>query len=117
MRLKSDNHARQVKRLLRSVRELDLDLKAIINEHDEYRLKCTNEEITDWFQSLPIETLKESCDREHGRPRTKYSLDHMRHKFALRRLYEKKLIELERKKSELIVANINHILAQIDKAL
>jgi hypothetical protein len=114
-RLRSGNHARQVKRLQRSVEELGLDLKAILEEHDRYRLKGTNEEIMDWFQSLPIETLRESCDREHGFPRTKYSLRDMQHNFALRKLHEKKTQEFERKQSELNVARINHVLAQIER--
>lgn len=115
MKLRSDNHAQQVKRLQRSVSELDLDVKAILEEHDRYRMKGSDEEILKWFQSLPIETLHESCDREHQKPRTKYSLHDMKHKFSLRRLHEKKVQELVKRKSELNVARINCILAQIEK--
>lgn len=114
-RLRSGNHARQVKRLQRSVEELSLDLEAILEEHDRYRIKGTAEEVMEWFHSLPIETLHESCDRERGNPRTKYSLRDMQHNFALRRLHEKKTQEFERKQSELNVARINHVLAQIER--
>lgn len=110
-----DNHARQIKRLQRSVEELDLDIKAILEEYDRYRMKGTNEEIMDWFQSLPIETLRESCDRERGNPRCKYSLKDMQHNFSLRRLHEQKTFEFQRKQSELNVARINHVLAQIER--
>lgn len=115
MKLRNDNHARQVKRLEKSVKELGLDVQAILEEHDRYRLKGSNEEIMEWFQSLPIETLHESLDRERQKPRTKYSLHDMTHKFALRRLHEQKIRELDRKQTDLNVAKINLILAQIER--
>jgi hypothetical protein len=112
--LRSDN-AKQVKRLQRSVRELDLDLKAIVEEHDRYRLQGPDDQVMNWFHSLPIETLAESLDIEHHKPRTKYSLHDMKHKFALRRLHEKKSKELEQKKSELNIAKINLVITQIER--
>jgi hypothetical protein len=115
MMLRSDNHAKQVKRLQKTVKELDLDLKAIVEEHDRYRLQGPDDKIMNWFHSLPIETLVESLDREYHKPRTKYSLHDMKHKFALRKLHEKKSKELEQKKTELNLAKINHVLAQIER--
>lgn len=112
---RSDNHAYKVKRLEKSVKELGQDVQAILEEHDRYRLKGSNEEIMEWFQSLPIETLKESLDRERQKPRTKYSLHDMQHKFTLRKLHEQKTLELECKQTDLIVAKINHVLTQIDR--
>lgn len=109
------NHDKQVKRLQKAVKELGLDLEAILEEHDRYRLKGSSEEVMDWFQSLPIETLRESIDREHKKPRTKYSLHDMKHKFELRKLHELKTKELEQKQSQLNVAKINSILAQIER--
>lgn len=105
----------RVKRLQKCVKELNLDLQAILEEHDRYRLKGSDEEVMNWFHSLPIETLRESCERERGKPRTRYSLHDMRHKFALRRLHEQKCNELVAKQAELNIAKINCILAKIER--
>jgi hypothetical protein len=113
--MKLRNANRQLRRLQRSVKELDLDLQAILEEHDRYRLRGSDESILNWFESLPIETLCESLDHDHHRPRTRYSLQDMRHKFALRRLHEKKTAELVQKQSELKVAKIDCVLAEIER--
>lgn len=114
-KLRSVNYVRQIKRLQRSVNELNLDLQAILEEHDRYRLKGSKDEIMEWFNSLPIETLFESLDNEHQRPRKKYSLQHMKHKFALRKLHEKKKQELEKKQTDLNIAKIDCILEKIER--
>jgi hypothetical protein len=115
MKLKNDNHTKQIKKLKKTVRELDLDLQAIIEEHDRYRFQDSDDKVMQWFESLPIETLSESLNKEHNKPRTKYSLHDLKHKFNLRKLHEKKSKELDQKKSELNVAKINHVLSQIYK--
>ena len=67
-----------LKTLTKTVEELDFDLRVIAEEHDRYRLNSSNEdEAMNWLHSLPIETLSESLDKEHLRPRTKYSFNHM----------------------------------------
>ncbi len=82
MKLKNDNFTKQVKKLQRSVNDLYLDLQAIQDEHDKYILNTPKDKAVDWFQSLPIETLKESLDCDKNNPRTKYSLHDMKQKFG-----------------------------------
>lgn len=104
-----------VNTLQETVEELGLDLKAIADEHDQYCLKTsTEDEAINWFHSMPIETLSDSLNREYKRPRTKYSLHDMRHKFALRKLHEKKKEELDKIKIDLKVARIDFILSKIE---
>ncbi len=114
MKLKSDDLTKQVKNLQRSVNDLNLDLQAIQEEHDRYVLGASKDEAIEWFHSLPIESLKESLNHDKKNPRTKYSLQDMKHKFALRRLHEKKKEQLEDEKSKLSIARVNHILVQIE---
>lgn len=109
--LKND---KQIKRIQRKVNNLNLDLQAIIEEHDRYIPKASDEAIAKWFDSLPIETLKESLDREKHRPREKYSLHDMKHKFALRKLYNQKQIELEKEEQKLNLAKIEYLLDKIN---
>lgn len=107
-----------VKHLQDSVDDLGLDVQAIADEHDQYCLTATNEaEALNWFHSLPIESLSESLNRDHGRPRLKYSLRDMHHKFALRKLHEEKMEELERLKIRLSIAKIDAVLDMIAKAI
>lgn len=113
--MKSDNLTKQVRKLQRNVNDLNLDLQAIQEEHDKYVLGGSKDEAIEWFNSLPIETLRDSLDREKKAPRTKYSLQDMRHKFALRRLHEQKKDQLEKEQSKLNLARIDHIAAQIKK--
>ena len=115
MKLKNVNAAQQVKKLQRNLKTLSLDLEAIIQEHDKYRLSGTNDEIMHWYQSLPIESLKESLERDRHIPQTKYSLHHMKHKFALRKLCLKKTEEFEKMKIELNLAKIDCALEVIRK--
>jgi len=103
-----------VKLLQETVEELGLDLQAIADEHDKYCLNSsTEDEAITWLHSIPIETLSDSLNRERQKPRSKYSLHDMRHKFALRRLHEKKKEELEKLRIDLNIAKIDFILTQI----
>ena len=105
-----------VKTLQETVEELGLDLQAIADEHDQYCLKSsTEDEAIDWLHSMPIETLSDSLNRERQKPRSKYSLHDMRHKFALRKLHEKKKDELERLRIDLNIAKIDFIIAKIER--
>ena len=113
--LKNDDPDRLVKKLKKSVKELCLDLQALTEEHDKYVPKGSSEEIMEWFHSLPIETLSESLNRERQLPRTKYSLLDIKHKFALRKLHNKKQEELEAKQIELNIARIDCVLSKIEK--
>ena len=111
--MKDNNLEEQFLKLKENVEELDLDLKGIVEEHDYYRLDDSKENIENWFNSLPIETLKDSLISEHHLPRKRYSLHDMRHKFALRKLYEQKKHELDLEKIQLNIVKIDCVLAQI----
>lgn len=113
MKSKKDNYFKQVKVHQNSLKELKLDLQAIQEEHDKYVLDSSIGK--NWFDSLPIETLKESLDNEKRNPRTKYSLKDMRHKFSLQRLYDKKKEQLDLEQSKLNIARIDYIINQIEK--
>jgi hypothetical protein len=103
-----------VKHLQETVEELGLDLKAIAEEHDRYCFHySTDDDAMNWLHSMPIETLSDSLNRDNQRPREKYSLHDMRHKFALKRLHEKKKEELEDLKVQLNVAKIDMLLNTI----
>ena len=97
------------RRLKRHIKELYLDVNAIIEEHDRYRLGGDTNRIEEFFESLPIETLHESLERDSGKPRTTLSLRDMHHKFGLRRLHDQKQDELERRQHEYNVAKIEVI--------
>jgi hypothetical protein len=107
---------RIVKKLEKSIQELSLDLKAIIDEHDQY---CwpSHEHAAAWFESLPIETLRESVEREHGEPRHKMSLHDLKHKFGLRRLHEKTQAKLEQKERDLRVVRYEQVIREIERIL
>jgi hypothetical protein len=105
-----------VKMLKQTIEELGLDLQAIADEHDKYCLNYSNEaEAMNWFHSLPIETLSDSLNRDYKKPRSKYSLHDMNHKFTLRRLHEKKKEELEKLKIDFNIALIDSIIDKIEK--
>jgi hypothetical protein len=107
-----------LKQLQETVQELDLDLQAIAEEHDKYCLKTsTDDEAMNWLHSLPIETLKDSLDKEHQRPRSKYSMHDIVHKSALRKLHEKKKNELESHKNKLNIARLDSLIAKIEEIL
>jgi hypothetical protein len=103
------------RRLRRNIRELNLDVQAIIEEHDRYRLGGDPNRIEEFFESLPIETLRESLERENGRPRTTFSLRDMHHKFGLRKLHDKKMEELARRQCEYNIARIEMLESKIRK--
>jgi hypothetical protein len=94
------------------VTELGLDLEALAEEHNQYCMNSsiTEEEALNWLHSLPIETLSDSLNKEHQRPRTKYSLHDIHHKSSLRKLHEKKKEELEIYQIKLRVAKIDLLL-------
>lgn len=107
-----------VKRLQEEVNELGLDLQAIADEHDKYCLTYnTDADAIQWLHSMPIETLSDSLNKEHQRPRVKYSLHDITHKSALRKLHSKKKDELEFIQIQLNIAMIDHLLGVIAKVI
>jgi hypothetical protein len=105
----------KIRRLEREVRELALDVQAIIDEHDSYTIANTEEEVRRWFNSLPIESLNESLRRERGLPRTRPSLQDLSHRFSLRREHERTKEAFEQAESDLAVAKIELVMEDIAK--
>lgn len=97
-------------------KELQLDLKAIKEEYGLYQMS-SDKEASDWFSSLPIRNLKDSLNKELGKPREYYSIHDMKVNYDLRKLYFKKLNELidvesniRVEKISLLIDNINEII-------
>ena len=112
---KSDNYPSEVIDLQISVEELDIGVRAIIEEHERFSPKGSDKEIWSWFSSFPIESLRESLDFDLKRYRAKYSLKDMKYKFHLRKMYNKAILQLEEKKSELQLAKVNYLLKMIQE--
>jgi hypothetical protein len=106
--------SKRIRILERKAKELSLDIKAIVEEHDSYKIDGDPQS---WFEKLPIETLYESFEREYGIPRKVPPLPTMIHKFGLRKLHDKTQEELQRVEQELRVARIEDLLGKIDKLL
>jgi hypothetical protein len=104
-----------LKALSKTVEELGLDLQAIAEEHDKYCLNSSSEDdAMNWLRSMPIENLRDSLNRDSQRPRERYSLHDMKHKFALRKLHEKKKVEYETLQSKLIITKIDTLITKIN---
>lgn len=99
--------------LRRRVQEIKNDLKAIKYEHDYYDFG-TNEDVAEWFQSFPIENLYDSLAMDHN-ARTKIGLIELLHKYNLRKLFSKKVDELEDAERDLYVARVEKVLKKINK--
>ena len=105
---------RKINALRRKIKNVKLDLKAIEDEHNHYQF-ATYEEADVWFNSLPIENLKQSLDKQHNKPTDKFSMAKMLHNFNLRRAYDQYSKELDLLESELRVAEIDYLLERIKK--
>ena len=114
MMSKNDDYPPKVAELQQSVEELDIGIKAIVEEHDRFSIKGSEKEIWSWFGQFPIESLRESLDFDLKRKRSRYSLKDMKYKFHLRKMHEKVNLQLEEKKNELQLAKIDHLLARIE---
>jgi hypothetical protein len=115
MKLKNDNLTKQVSKLQRNVNDLSLDLQAIKEEHDRYTFGSSKDKVIEWFSSLPIESLLDSIDHEKHKPRTRFNLQDMHHKFALRKLHNQKQDQLERETTKLNIVKIDQIINRINK--
>jgi len=116
MKLKSANSDyKNLRRVKRRVKQATLELQMIEEEHDEYRIDGSIEDIEDWFHSLPIESLRESLNQEYGLPRESYSLKDMLMKFGLQREYDSVQENLTQLKRELYIAKIDCVLSEIER--
>lgn len=115
MRLSKTDPESMVKKLQRQEKQLSRDIKAIIKEHDSYSFGGSKENISDWFDSLPIQDLRDSLERQHNYPRRHPSLRDLKHKFGLRKLFTKTADKLQEVQTELKIATIDSIINKIAK--
>jgi len=112
--MKTTAKVRKLKKTERVVRQLVRELDALADEHDLYRIS-DSEEAMDWIECLPIANLKESLNKEHGKPREKLSLQDLVQKQVLRKHYDKKAAELYSAVSEAHCAKIDVLIEAVCK--
>jgi hypothetical protein len=104
-----------VKQLQASIKELELTIKSLEEESKLYPFK--EEEVKSFisitFDSFPVLSLRDSLEIEHGLPRNKLTLKTYKRKFQIRKLYNKAVKELNLKKDELKIAQIDLLLKDI----
>jgi len=105
---------KSIKGIQNKINELELDLEAIIEEHNKYTLPNSNE-AAKWMNSLPINSLYDSLLCDNDKYTSFFSIRNMHHRPKLRKLFEKTLDEYESLKSELQVKRIDKVLAKIKK--
>lgn len=105
-----------IKNIEQEIVETTLDIKAIMEEHDRYKFKSEQEAYT-FIESLPIETLKESLDKDNGKPRSRISLKDIPHVNRLHREFDKKQDSLMKLKKDLFIAKIDELQEKINKII
>ena len=105
MRSKKISAKSRFRKLNKEVKDLNLDLLALVDEYNWYNLGD--------IEKLPIESLYESLRYDKKLIRNKGSLRDFHHKFALKKLYDKKSDELEIQRHELNIAKIDIILEKL----
>lgn len=103
---------KSIRAIKKAIKELELDLEAIIEEHKKYTFP-TPSEAGNWINSLPINTLKDSISYEKGSFSSFFSIRNMHHRPALAKLFDKKIDEYEQLKSDLQVKQIDATLKKI----
>jgi hypothetical protein len=99
------------------VKNISKDISSIVKEHQNYVLE--GEDADNFFSafSFPIETLKESLERQRGLTKKKYSLKDFYQKIKLRKLHQKSIEKLSFAKSELMVSKIDELLIKCKEFL
>lgn len=111
----------KVKKLERRIKQLAKDMERIMLKHDSFRSEFSSlNSLEKWFESLPIETIKELYCFEKNMPRAKLSLNDLEEKSRLRKEFLKKSIELEiteHKYKELLCSNLLKDIEKIQEKL
>lgn len=106
----------KTKQLEEEIKETTLDIKAIIEEHDRYKFK-SDKEVYAFMESLPIETLRDSLNKDLGKPRSKISLKDIPHIAKLYREFDKKQESLQKLKNDLFIAQVDELQEKINKII
>jgi hypothetical protein len=109
------DYPKPIKKLEKQVKQLAKQAQSIIKEHDSLRLGGDDSKISNWFFSMPIETLSESLNHDLKKPREKYSLKDLVKKFNLRKQFIKKQQEMDKYASELVTVKVEFLLDKISK--
>ena len=107
---------RELLKLNRKFRKAARDLDQIAMKHNSYHVGGDVDDVMNWFDSMPIENLRESLDKDHNYPRTKFSLSDMHERGRLRRQHDKKEKELLLLEHKRTIAEIDVLLEKIKKA-
>lgn len=105
----------KLEELEKRAKEAIQDLEALTKEHDFYQL--SDEEAKNFFsfENLPINSLDDSIRFQRRLPRNRFSMQMMKHRFALRKLCDLKQEELDKLNSDVRVYNIEILLEKINE--
>lgn len=103
---------RQIRILTKQLKFFDVRLKEIEKEHNGYCLDGDVDKVTEWFQSLPIETLQESLNYDLN-AHSKYSLNDLNKKSVLRKEFDSFIEQFSSLQSKLNIAKIDLLLLEI----
>lgn len=97
---------------------IDKELKVIIKTNEALKdLLKTEDDVNNWIQSLPIETLNESLLFESNKKLKKFSLKDIKEKRALKKNFFSKKEEISVIESKLNLAKIDLLLKKVEIAL
>jgi hypothetical protein len=108
---------RELTRLNREVKRLARDLDELVDKHNTFRVGGGAQKVIEWFESFPIETLRESLDYDHSKPRKKLTLADLSEKGRVRRAHALKEEQLELAEHRRTAAEIDVLLEKINRLL
>lgn len=108
---------RELLRMNREVKKLARDLDELVDRHNAFRVGGGAQRVIEWFESFPIETLRESLDYESDRPRQKLALCDLEEKGRIRRAHYEKEEQLELAEHKRTIAEIDFLLEKIAQVL
>lgn len=106
----------RTKQIEKEIKKTTLDIKAIMEEHDRYKFKSDKEAYA-FMESLPIETLTDSLNKDLGKPRSRISLKDIPHVNKLHREFDEKQESLKKLKNDLFIAQIDELQEKINNII
>ena len=108
---------RELLRMNREVKKLARDLDELVDRHNEFRVGGGPQRVIEWFESFPIENLRESLDYDYDKPRQKLTLADLDEKGFIRREHYEKEEQLELAECKRTIAEIDFLLEKINRVL
>ena len=97
--------------LLRQKKGLKDNLEKILTEYLQL-LPSSNEEVSAWYQSLPLDSLTDLCDYEEGK-KIVFNLDKLHRRADLRKEKDEALEKIEEIRSNITISSIDILLEKI----